>query len=116
MEKLTVRFAPGGLSSSDLNSIVDKVNELVDAINILQKSGMNVNLELNTPNNAYTLSTARALVPATRRASGFKLIFRQEGGVWTQWVFSGNSTDDLDWNSNNNWVVTLNDRIDGGEW
>lgn len=110
-------FLPGQkLSSESLNAINSRINDLVAAMNIYLKSEVNVNVENNEPNTTYTLETVRSLIPQERRGGGLKVRFKSEGGVWSEYVYTGTGIDDTNWYKDSNWSCSLDNKIDGGEW
>lgn len=104
-----------GLSSSDVNSINETVNKLVEFANCYLSKYCDINIEFGTPVSVYTLETAIDLVPDERRNVGFKVKFRGVGGKFYEYVFAGDSTLEPVWYNLDNWDPVM-ETIDGGEF
>lgn len=111
-------FLPGQkLTSETLNVLNARINELVRTTNYLLKSHINVNVEDENPNGVYTLDLVLSKVPVERRNRGIKIRFREEKtGDWVEYVYVGSNTEDTNWYKKENWIVTLSNYVDGGEW
>ena len=120
IKRTGVRFDTGDkLKASDLNTMNNTINSLVDAVNIILMSQGNINIEEGTEaTNVYTLAQALTYVPSSRRIPGMKIVFKSAPTEWMEYTFIGNSGDDDTWYEEENWVpgdssVTV---IDGGEF
>lgn len=111
-------FEPGQkLSSASLNILNDRLNDVINSINTILKSEVNINAEENNFNRVYTIREAISLVPSDRRVSGIKLRFKESDEFWGEYVYLGESKNDESWFNLDNWNFNLNDKtINGGEW
>lgn len=93
------------LSSSSLNLLITKINEVVREINeVLFPGEVNVNREMGDMTKEWTLEQVLKAVPEDRLSPGIKLTFLTSSG-WVTWTEkNGNGeTDDFT-------------EIDGGQW
>jgi len=110
------------LSSSDLNKMNSKINELVNVMNSYLCSEINVNVENGELDREYELEDVLSQVPRGRRTPGIKIRFKEAIGavsdpeVWSEYVYVGNNVGDFEWYSLDNWKKSLRKIIDGGEW
>lgn len=104
------------LSSDNMNTLNNRINALVRAVNALLQETLNINAEEGTFNTVYTLDTAIEMIPEGRRNLGLKLIFRDGEESWAEYVYQGTTIKDADWTNIKNWLVIRTDVIDGGIW
>lgn len=105
MEKTGLSFSSGGgLTASDLNTMNDKINEIVDFLNLY------LSPEFVISGNSMSLESAIQEVPADMRKEGLRLRFK-DSGVWFEYLWLGGEYEDL-----STWKTTEGNVIDGGEW
>lgn len=99
------------LSSSDMNILNRSINSLIEAVNKIMNSEININLEEGSKEK-YSLEEALSLVPKSRRIPGIKLTFLGESGLLETYTYLGG-----DWDNFKSWGLSENETIiDGGEW
>src|SRR5574344_834563 len=97
------------ITSETFNILNDRLNSLIDAVNSMLNSEFNVNTEFQ--DIIYTLNSAKALVPYSRRIEGLRVRFKSDSG-WVEYVYLGG-----DWNTDDSWSESKeSNTIDGGEW
>lgn len=103
---------------TDINAILDYLDEMGRIVRNYQKDFCNVNLEAGYPNHTYSFSDAVNSIPSSRRSNGFVIKFKNKEGNWEQWVYTLTSISVSDWMNPNNWVCINKsdslDAIDGG--
>ena len=104
-----------GLTKAQLREIINKVNALVDSVNILLKQEINLNQELNKPTTQYRLSEALNISKGIRKAYGMRLRFLSLTGKYVDYTYIGPTLEDEDWTTTDNWTTGI-DVIDGGEF
>lgn len=108
-----LNFVSGqALKTTDLVTINDTINQLVNAVNNLMKGIYNVNIETN---NFEPLSLQDALRRTLRRSLGMKVRFLGVEGKYIEYSYIGRDIDDSSWYDTSNWVGGLIE-IDGGAW
>ena len=127
VEKSSVVFNSGeALSSSKLNSIVTKENEIIDVLNKILKSFCDINQETGLQ-RVYTLSQAIAIVPVSRRSFTMKIRFIENADLdgnnnlinirFAEYFYTGPmGFTNEDWLNPDNWSRDVPNIIDGGEW
>lgn len=108
LKETGLRTFTTGIKGSELNTMNQKINELVRTVNVLMKEVINVNLEFD--DTEYTLEEALALVPEERRVPGICVIYKAKDEQWHKVTFLGGT-----WTDSGSWATGGND-IDGGEW
>ena len=101
------------LSSSDFNTINGTLNQVVDAVNPMLTSKINLNAETGNLNKMYTKEEAILAVPNSRRQKGLTLRYYTKPGYFDEITFLGDSIED--WDDLDYWGMGGN-IIDGGEW
>ena len=127
IEKSGILFNGGeALSSSKLNSIIKKENEIIDRINNILKSFCDINQETGLQ-KVYSLADAVKIVPNERRSFTMKIRFIENADTdnnnnlknirFAEYFYTGpmGFTND-DWIDTNNWSKNVPKIIDGGEW
>lgn len=127
LEKSGILFNGGeALSSSKLNSIIEKENEIIDTINNILKSFCDINQETGLQ-RVYSLEQAIAIVPVNRRSFTMKIRFIENADTdnnnnlinirFAEYFYTGpmGFTND-DWINPENWSKNVPNIIDGGEW
>lgn len=114
LSELGVEFVAGqGIKASDLQSLVIKINQLVDRVNYLLMNVYDLNLEtVNGMSQWYTLESAIAAVPQTRRKEGMKIRFKTESGLFAEYSYVGSGTGN-EFTAPENWIGGV-DTVDGG--
>jgi hypothetical protein len=104
-----------GLTSKDVNSINDTLNNLIDVVNAYLKKYCDVNIECGSSTKTFTFENAALAVPESRRNIGLKLRFRGIDNKFYEYVFSGTNIEGEEWTKEENWlpIMTI---VDGGEW
>jgi hypothetical protein len=105
-----------GLSSADVNALNGTINNCVDAINPMLKSTFNLNAETGNFDRSYTKEEAIVEVPKTRRVKGLKIKFLDIRNTFSEFIFFGESVDDVEWENPDNWGISGGIVIDGGDW
>lgn len=137
LSKTTVATkAPGdGISAKDINSMNDTINAEVDYINTFLKSYCDVNILCGNLKKQFDLLTAiKSIMARTKRRSiGMKIKFLNSDGNYSEYYYTGETTEDSNFILESNWVksnvtpVVVEDLpeeeekdlvniIDGGEW
>lgn len=111
LKKTGLNFSSGSrLTSNDINTMNDRINDLIELNNHLLKSIANVNHELDT-GEIFTLEQAIEKIPESRRKEGIKVIFRGERG-WEEHIWQG-----TEWSNTKYWDSNLTGGdYDAGEW
>ena len=127
LEKSTVLFNSGeALSSSKLNSMITKENEIIDSINKILKSFCDINQETGLQ-KSYRLDQAIKIVPINRRSFTMKIRFIENADIdehnnlinirFAEYFYTGPmSFTTEDWENPENWSKNVPNIIDGGEW
>lgn len=114
------------LTSSKINSIITKENEIIDTINKILKSFCDINQETGLQ-RVYSLEQAIAIVPVNRRSFTMKIRFIENADTdnnnnlinirFAEYFYTGpmGFTND-DWINPENWSKNVPNIIDGGEW
>ena len=113
---LNKEFVAGqGIKAGDLNDLVNKINQLVDAVNFLLMNVYDVNLEaVNGMSQTFNLETAIAAVPPARRKEGMKIRFKTESGLFAEYSYVGSGTT-TNFTALENWIGGV-ETVDGGEF
>lgn len=119
IEKTGITFGSGGkLSSTDLNTLNNKINELVDAVNNgVLKADFNVNIETGDMTRTWTLKQAIYSIPDDRKALAINIRFLEDNNGtpgWITYYYTGTSLDTF--SDPKFWETDNFDIIDGGEW
>lgn len=115
-----VTFESGkGLKSTDLNAVNNKVNELVNIVNNMDRKEINYNAEEGEYSVAYHLEDILDTIPESRRKPGVVIRFIEQVNAskvqWSSYYWDAKSPDK--WNNLEYWrPYTEDEIIDGGEW
>ena len=116
IKKTGLSFASGvKLSASDLTTLNNTVNALVDAVNSLIMATFDVNQESGNYTNTYTLLQAIQFVANNRRQLGMKIRFRSESGMFVEYSYIGYDLNDDNFTNVDNWANGV-EVVDGGEF
>lgn len=102
------------LTSESLNVLNDKINELVSYLNTLLSDSCNINQELKTPNQIYTID--QAIEKSPRRALGLTIKYLSKKNILSSITFIGDSILDESWMNKDNWINNEDFLFDGGSW
>lgn len=111
---LNIDFS-GGVTKNQMETIVNKINELVTAENKRMTQEINLNQEYNDATRKFNLQEALELSKNIIRAYGLRLRFLSSTGNYTEYTYLGTSLIDEDWTNENNWSTGI-DVVDGGEF
>jgi hypothetical protein len=110
IEETGLSFSSGQKLTSDaINKMNDTINSLVQKVNLVMKTEININLELG--DGKYDLSDFLYMIPENRRIKGIKVRFINKLGEWTECIYTGNDFEDP-----KSWNLSIGKNIDGGEW
>ena len=116
LNKTGLDFSAGQkLKASDLKTMNNAINDIVDAVNNLLRGLYDLNIELDDFDRTFTLGEAIQTVSDLRRARGMKLRFLNKNNKYVEYSYIGRTLDTIDWNNLDNWTTTL-EIIDGGTW
>lgn len=117
INKTGVSFEKGAkLPAASLQEMNKVINNLVDAVNLMLKGKVDINLEYNDPDRRFTLTQATEAVGKIRRSLGQKIRFRsKETGKYVEYSYVGEDVGDDSWTNTGNWVTGV-DLVDGGEF
>lgn len=106
IKKIDFTFKAGEkLTSSQLNLLITKINEVVQEINeVLLTDEVNVNREMGDMTKVWTLEQVLKALPEDRLSPGIKLTFLSSNG-WVTWT-----------ENEGEWETDDFTEIDGGEW
>lgn len=103
------------LSSAIINQLNDAINMNAHALNVLLKSDINLNAEVDNYKKTFTFSEAINQVPVSRRIPGIKLRFIDTlTETWVEYIFIG--SDSSEWENEGCWNRSLSNIINGGEF
>lgn len=107
-----ISFSSGEkLTSSQLNTLNDRINLLVKQVNAMMKAEVNVNAEEGKPERRYTLDEVLNLIPEGRQVPGVHVRFLGAKGQEDYTWLGG------EWTDKETWIVSReSDTVDGGEW
>lgn len=119
IEPTGVSFSAGQkISAATLNTMNNKINELVEIINTrLLQVDFNVNKETEDYTRTWTLGQAIAAIPKERRALGLQIRFLEDNNGtpgWINYTYMGSTL--AEFSDERNWSSPDFDIIDGGEW
>lgn len=114
LAEMGVKFEAGqGIKARDLQALANKIDELVEKVNFLQTNFYDLNLEVvNGMSQSYTLESAIAAVPQTRRKEGMKIRFKTESGLFAEYSYVGSGIGN-EFTAPENWIGGV-DTVDGG--
>lgn len=119
LNKTGLDFSAGQtLKASDLKTMNNSINNIIDIINNFLRGLYDLNVELNDFNTTFTLE--QAIQRASRRSLGMKLRFLSTENdrnkkKYVEYSYTGTTLDDIDWRNTDNWTTSL-DVVDGGIW
>ena len=116
LKKTGLSFASGvKLTATDLTTMNNTINALVEIVNSLVMAMYDVNHETGNYTATYGLSQAIQVVGDNRRQLGMKIRFLTEGGLYAEYSYVGTNLDDVNFFNTDNWVCGV-DVVDGGEF
>lgn len=116
LKKTGISFESGQkLTASDLQKLNNTVNNIVDAVNLMLKGKVDLNIELGDTEKTYSLKQAIEAAKNIRRELGQKIRFRALSGNFVEYSYIGKDLSDMSWSTEDNWTTSL-DLIDGGEF
>ena len=117
ISKTGVSFKKGELlTARQLQTLNDKVNELVTVVNNILSGLCDINVEINDYTRSFELQEAVDIVSRTRRMKGMKIRFLGRNNTYLEYSYIGESLDNADWNNLDNWTKLESLVIDGGEF
>lgn len=114
IQKLTLDFT-GGVTRNQMETIVNKINEIIVAENKRMTLEINLNQEYNDPERVFLIDEALNLSKDIMRAYGLRLRFLGTTGRYVEYSYLGSSLDEHDWLNQDNWCTGV-DLVDGGEF
>ena len=96
------------LTAFKLQTLNNRINELIKAVNNILKGSYDINLEINDFSRKLSLSEAINLVSKNRRSLGMKIRYLAS--------YIGTTLEDSDWMDENNWSYRQDNIVDGGEF
>lgn len=114
IQPLSLDFT-GGVTRNQMETIVNKINEIIVAENKRMTLEINLNQEYNDPERVFTVAEALRLSKDIMRAYGLRLRFLGSTGRYVEYSYLGTTLDERDWTDENNWCTGV-DVIDGGEY
>jgi hypothetical protein len=113
IQKLSLDFT-AGVTKNQMETIVNKINEVIDGSNKVLIREINLNQEYNDPSKVFTVSEALMASKDIIRAYGLRLRFLSNTGRYVEYSYLGTTLSDEDWLLESNWCTGV-DLIDGGE-
>ena len=104
------------LTARKLQTLNDKINELVRVVNNMLMGLCDINVELNDFTRVFELSEAISVVSQTRRVKGMKIRFLGENETYLEYSYTGSTLNDTDWKNIENWTMVEDLLVDGGEF
>lgn len=104
------------LTASKLQTLNDRINELVRNVNNMLKGLCDINVELNDFNRIFSLSEAINVISNTRRVRGMKIRFLAQNNSYSEYSYVGKTLSDIDWKNLDNWTIFEDVVVDGGEF
>ena len=104
------------LTARKLQTMNDKINELVRNVNHMLMGLCDINIELNDFTRILELPEAISIVSQTRRMKGMKIRFLGENETYLEYSYIGPTLKDKDWENIENWAISEDLLVDGGEF
>lgn len=104
------------LTARKLQTLNDKINELVRNVNHMLMGLCDINIELNDFTRILELPEAISIVSQTRRMKGMKIRFLGENETYLEYSYIGSTLKDEDWENIENWAISEDLLVDGGEF
>lgn len=104
------------LTARKLQTLNDKINELVRNVNGMLMGLCDINVELNDFTRIFDLQEAISVVSQTRRMKGMKIRFLSANGTYLEYSYTGSTLKDADWENTENWTILEDLLVDGGEF
>lgn len=104
------------LTARKLQTLNNKINELVKSVNNMLRGLCDINIEVNDFEHVFDLQEAIEVVSQTRRNMGLKIRFLGQNNSYLEYSYIGPTLNDVDWNNTENWTMLENVIIDGGEF
>lgn len=104
------------LTARKLQTLNDKINELIRNVNNMLKGLCDLNIEMNNFDRVFNLREAIEIVSQTRRVRGLKIRFKAQNNSYLEYSYIGPTVKDLDWYNLDNWVILEDYEVDGGEF
>lgn len=114
IEELNIDLS-GGITKSQMESIINKINELVRVVNKSSSLEINLNQEYNDASRRFNLEEAIILAKDIKRAIGIRLKFLGRSGRYMEYSYTGATLEDIDWTNQDNWCIIVS-IVDGGEF
>lgn len=114
IQKLSLDFT-AGVTKNQMETIVNKINEVIDCSNKVLIREINLNQEYNDPTKIFTIGEALEASKNIIRAFGLRLRFLSTTGRYVEYSYLGTTLEDVDWLLESNWCTGV-DLIDGGEF
>lgn len=104
------------LTAFKLQTLNNRINELINAVNNILKGSYDVNLEIKDFSRKLSLSEAINLVSKNRRSLGMKIRYLALNDCYAEYSYIGTTLEDSDWMDENNWSYRQDNIVDGGEF
>ena len=114
IQPLSLDFT-GGVTRNQMETIVNKINEIIASQNKQTTLEINLNQEYNDPERIFDIQEAVRLSRNIMRAYGLRLRFLAATHRYEEYSYIGTSLDENDWTNLDNWCTGI-DIVDGGEF